>query len=209
MCRSVASDVLALSSGVANGNQTMQHVSSFLSKIPYGGFSPVRLQTGSPRRPSSSITRSYLYAVPVRPLRPCSHCWQFSGSSAIAPPVQRPLARQRVMLSHQVIAYYGLIRVSGLLPPTYAFRLDTQHYGLQTKSHERTRTRSQQHSVICRYPSAFIYSHVTTASQEILQRSVGNGSFPSKLTSPIMRLDIELTGPESESTYCFADSSYA
>lgn len=77
MCRSVASDVSALSSGVANGYQTMQHVSSSLSKIPYGGFSPVRLQTGSPRRPSSSITRSYLYAVQVRPSDPDSHRWHF------------------------------------------------------------------------------------------------------------------------------------
>ncbi len=43
-----------------------------------------------------------------------------SGSSVTAPPVQRPLAHQRVMLSRRVIAYYGLIRDSGLLPPTYA-----------------------------------------------------------------------------------------
>ena len=75
MFRPVASDVSALSSGVANGDQTMQHVSSSLSKIPYGGFSPVRLQTGSPRRPSSSTTRSYLYAVQVRPSDPYGHCW--------------------------------------------------------------------------------------------------------------------------------------
>jgi len=70
LSRPVASDVAALSSVVANGHQTMQHVSSSLSKIPYGGFSPVRLQTGSPRRPSSSIARSYLYAVQVWPSNP-------------------------------------------------------------------------------------------------------------------------------------------
>lgn len=34
MCRSVASNVSALSSVVANGHQTSQHVSSSLSKIP-------------------------------------------------------------------------------------------------------------------------------------------------------------------------------
>jgi len=34
-------------------------------------------------------------------------------------PVQRPLARQWVMLSHQVIAYYGLIRNSRSLPSIY------------------------------------------------------------------------------------------
>jgi len=70
VCRSVASNVSALSSGVANGHQTMQHVSSSPSKIPYGGFSPVRLQTRSPRRPSSSLARSDLYAVLVRPSDP-------------------------------------------------------------------------------------------------------------------------------------------
>jgi hypothetical protein len=35
--------------------------------------------------------------------------------------IQRPLARHRVMLSRRVIAYYGLIRVSGFLPTTYGF----------------------------------------------------------------------------------------
>ena len=35
--------------------------------------------------------------------------------------IQRPLARQRVMLSRRVIAYYGLIRVSESLPATYEF----------------------------------------------------------------------------------------
>ena len=75
MCRPVASNVSALSSVVANGYQTMQHVSSSLSKIPYGGFSPVRLQTRSPRRPSLSIARSDLYAVLVRPSDPDSHRW--------------------------------------------------------------------------------------------------------------------------------------
>jgi hypothetical protein len=56
----------------------MQHVSSSLSKIPYVGFSPVRLQTGSPRRPSSSIARSYLYAAQVRPSDPVA----IAGNSA-------------------------------------------------------------------------------------------------------------------------------
>ena len=35
--------------------------------------------------------------------------------------IQRPLARQRVMLSRQVIADYGLIRASESLPATYEF----------------------------------------------------------------------------------------
>jgi hypothetical protein len=36
-------------------------------------------------------------------------------------PVQRPLARQRVMLSPRVVAYYGLIRASRGLLSTYDF----------------------------------------------------------------------------------------
>ena len=35
--------------------------------------------------------------------------------------IQRPLARQGVMLSLRVIAYYGLIRPSGSLSATYEF----------------------------------------------------------------------------------------
>jgi hypothetical protein len=47
--RSAASIVSALSGVVANGRQTMTFVSSTPSKIPYGGFSPVRLQTSARR----------------------------------------------------------------------------------------------------------------------------------------------------------------
>jgi hypothetical protein len=39
-------------------------------------------------------------------------------------PVLRPLARHRVMLSRRVIAYYGLIRASGPLPPSWALAFD-------------------------------------------------------------------------------------
>ena len=46
----MTSGVSALSGRVANGHRAVRHVSSVPSKIPYGGFSPVRLQTGSVRR---------------------------------------------------------------------------------------------------------------------------------------------------------------
>ena len=48
MGRPAASGVSVLSDFVANGRQAIHHVSSPPSKIPYGGFSPVRLQTGPP-----------------------------------------------------------------------------------------------------------------------------------------------------------------
>src|SRR5947209_620332 len=43
------------------------------------------------------------------------------SSAAQGNPVQRPLAPQRVILSRRIIAYYGLIRASRSLPPTYEF----------------------------------------------------------------------------------------
>jgi hypothetical protein len=45
MFRPATSVVSTLSGFVANGRQTLHHVSFSPSKIPYGGFSPVRLQT--------------------------------------------------------------------------------------------------------------------------------------------------------------------
>ena len=56
MSRSMVSDVSALSGCVANNQQTVHLVSSAPSKIPYGGFSPVRLQTSlTPQPPSRTL----------------------------------------------------------------------------------------------------------------------------------------------------------
>src|ERR1044071_7624881 len=58
MIRPMTSNVAALSSIVANGHQAIHFVSSAPSKIPYGGFSPVRLQTRfTPRPPSPAHPR--------------------------------------------------------------------------------------------------------------------------------------------------------
>jgi hypothetical protein len=58
MIRSMTSNVSALSGCVANGHQAIHFVSSAPSKIPYGGFSPVRLQTRlTPRPPSRACPR--------------------------------------------------------------------------------------------------------------------------------------------------------
>jgi len=57
MGRLVASNVSALSGCVAKIDQTMHHGSCSPSKIPYGGFSPVRLQTGVQLQPSSAVQR--------------------------------------------------------------------------------------------------------------------------------------------------------
>src|SRR6266550_6685397 len=58
MIRSMTSSVSTLSGCVANGHQAIHFVSSAPSKIPYGGFSPVRLQTRlTPRPPSRACPR--------------------------------------------------------------------------------------------------------------------------------------------------------
>ena len=107
------------------------YVSSSPSKIPYNGFSPVRLQTGiQPLRPSTARrtlkrhTRIHarhpaLYAAARPPLCPCGPCGQDVGACSQDVPVQRPLARRRVLSSRQVVAYYGLICASRSHSPLY------------------------------------------------------------------------------------------
>jgi hypothetical protein len=67
MGRPAASAVSALSDFVAYGRQAMHHVSSPPSKIPYGGFSPVRLQIGSLDATfAPAVSGGRLYAPVVR-----------------------------------------------------------------------------------------------------------------------------------------------
>jgi hypothetical protein len=124
MFRLASSCVSALSSFVAKRSQTMRHVSCSLSEIPYVGFSPVRLQAGFQRQPSPTFQElkckvhmhsfpANLYAATVRVFRPLvARMGKFGGACLLTYPVQRPLARQWVVLSHRVFAYYGLIRDS-------------------------------------------------------------------------------------------------
>jgi hypothetical protein len=60
MIRPMTSSVSTLSGCVANGHQAIHFVSSAPSKIPYGGFSPVRLQTRLTPRPPSRACPSPL-----------------------------------------------------------------------------------------------------------------------------------------------------
>jgi hypothetical protein len=123
-----------------------RRVSSSLSKIPYGGFSPVRLQTGIQPRPSSTML-----SLSVRPTFTQTR-WIYTRLKSLSPkraffrsrtcvqaglplsymdhPVQRSLAPQRVMLSRQIIAYYDLIRASLPLPPVYVLSSGSLPIGL-------------------------------------------------------------------------------
>ena len=70
MIRPMTSSVSALSGIVANGHQAIHFVSSAPSKIPYGGFSPVRLQTRLRPRPPSPARPCWLIGRHCRYLRP-------------------------------------------------------------------------------------------------------------------------------------------
>ena len=121
-----------------------QCVSSSLSKIPYGGFSPVRLQTGFQPRPSShmpSLSARPAFTQPSRIytrlksaranyFRPRTCVQSELSLSDVTHPVQRSLAPQRVMLSHRIIAYYDLIRASRSLPPVYGLSGGSLPYSL-------------------------------------------------------------------------------
>ena len=154
MFRPMTSIVSTFSGVVANSHQALQHVPSSPSKIPYVGFSPVRLQTGIPPRPSLTScglsarptdTRSPSPYTRLKPLAPRrglkSRNWTIaqavlpSGSRDI--PVQRPLAPQKVMLSSRIFAYYGLIRNSRFLPSTYELSDGSLPYGLRAEPSER------------------------------------------------------------------------
>ncbi len=154
MFRPMTSNVSTFSGYVANGHQALQYVSSSPSKIPYVGFSPVRLQTGI--QPQPSPVRHGLSARPTytRTLQTymrselsnidgSNHYRSRAFAQADLPsvresnPVQRPLARQWVMLSHRVIAYYGLIRNSRPLPSIYELYDGSLPYGLVWAGIER------------------------------------------------------------------------
>ena len=87
MSRPMTSGVSAVSGFVANGHQTLHHVSCSPSKIPYGGFSPVRLQTGIRRRPSP---HRGLYAAKAAVSGACSSFEHFGGP--LLPRPSRPEA---------------------------------------------------------------------------------------------------------------------
>jgi hypothetical protein len=160
-----------------------QHVSSSLSKIPYGGFSPVRLQTGIQPRPSSTML-----SLSVRPAFP-QPPWTYRRLKSLSPeralfrrgtfvqaelslsyidhPVQRSLASQRVMLSRQVIAYYDLIRASRSLPLVYVLSSRPLPYGLVWAGHEKVPNLKLpvfSHRAIFRTPAARRLQSVVTPS---------------------------------------------
>jgi hypothetical protein len=78
MIRPMTSDVSALSGVVANSHQALHFVSSAPSKIPYGGFSPVRLQTRLPDAIFDRVSgRSYKRLPPASSIHPlgCPVIW--------------------------------------------------------------------------------------------------------------------------------------
>ena len=69
------------------------------------------------------------------------------------PPVQRPLAPRKVMLSPQIPAYYGLIRNSWHLLPAYLLRLGRSlPHGLVVADPERLPNLLRMSLSPCRRP---------------------------------------------------------
>jgi hypothetical protein len=92
------------------------------SKIPYGGFSPVRLQTGIQQRPSTFV----LYAVKAHILGSYSSFRALTSRTLLlSTPVQRPLTPLRVILSRWITVYYGLIRATQTHLAPYFLRLSS------------------------------------------------------------------------------------
>ena len=122
MSRPMTSSVSTLSGCVANSHQAMHLVSSTPSKIPYGGFSPVRLQTSlTPQPPSRALSHSLIgcHCSCPRPQRftrkrTCVQAAHPASDSTY--PVQWPLAPLPVILSGGLFAYYGHIRASESIP---------------------------------------------------------------------------------------------
>ena len=152
-------------------------VSSSPSKIPYGGFSPVRLQTGIgiQPRPSHSVSdlsarpasiqprRTYTRFQSLSPKRANSYrrrtCVQAALPSSDANiPVQRSLAPQRVLLSRQLLAYYDLIRASRPHRPVYVLSVRSSPYGLVWAGAEKVPTLSCLSVTTCHllYPGSWM-----------------------------------------------------
>ncbi len=148
MFRSMTIKVSTFSGFVTKGHQTMQCVSSSPSKIPYVGFSPVRLQTGIQLEPSSdhqSLSTGPAYPPNILTYIQSQSSFfssialpgKFDEDQTLNNPVQRPLAPRPVMLSGQISAYYGLIRNSRSIPSTYELYDGALPYGLVWAGIER------------------------------------------------------------------------
>ena len=185
-----------------------QHVSSSLSKIPYSGFSPVRLQTGIEPRPSSSMP-----SLSARPA--CPHPWWIytrlksrsqkraffrSGTCVQAElplsymnhPVQRSLAPLRVVLSRWIIAYYYLMRASRPLPLVYGLSSGSLPYGLVWAGHEKVP------NLIClSFP--IVPSSVPRRLDDCLRLLLDRPRWPSPFSQKVGARLFTLSGPVRES----------
>ena len=125
------------------GRTRHPRVSPSPSKIPYGGFSPVRLQTGLPQR-RSSPTAPALSARPASELvpptytpPPALHRTPVAPTGNVGGAIRQDVSSPEalgspvwVLLSLRVSAYYGLICASRRLPPIYVLDGRPPPYGL-------------------------------------------------------------------------------
>lgn len=134
---------------MANSNQSLHHVSSSLSKIPYVGFSSASWRTSNW---NSTMTFTSIHKLKHRTCIPSRNTDLYiakviidenkrylaslckpPSSSSDNHPVQSPLALLWVMLSQWVFAYYELIRnscpLSPISPPAGGLYVESLPYG--------------------------------------------------------------------------------
>jgi hypothetical protein len=96
---------------------------------------PVR--RGLSARPAYPRAGSPYTRLKSRPPVPMALAGMYVGTRSQDAPVHRPLARQRVLLSHRVVAYYGLIRASRPHPPVYVLDGGSSPFGPVRAGNER------------------------------------------------------------------------
>jgi len=153
--RPMTSSVSALSGIVANGHQAIHFVSSAPSKIPYGGFSPVRLQTHLTPRPSSRTAHRPLIGRHCRYLRPRRFVRSRSCDQAAPRTSDRDRGSSGPWLPNRLYCPVG----SSLTMATSAPRSATQrlmHYSVRLRVHPASRRGSPIYSASpstpCRRP---------------------------------------------------------
>jgi len=150
------------------------------SKIPYDGFSPVRLQMGRRARPSSSHDL-YVPQATVFGSVALTGIFFFGEPPSNGLPIQRPFARQRVVLSPRLKRYYGLICASRCLPSISCHRRrvfaqwpaprGSPLYSTCVCQRAAFRTPTDRTGIGCSFPAHTSFRRIRTDSASAFPRS--------------------------------------
>jgi hypothetical protein len=143
----------------------------------------------------------------------------YVGVFALNVPVQRPLARRRVMLSRQVIAYYGLIRASRPLPPIYELFGGSLPYGRDREVPQFTLRvllsvpppvprRTGRLQVVVASPSVVAFAQSARARHPLAHASRFARGCVTRLQSSLYAAARRVAGPSPTRTFTFELSSH-